>query len=50
MLRFVDGRTLVEIADELGISMEQAKYRLRRAATALRRVLLNDFAIEEAVR
>jgi RNA polymerase sigma-70 factor (ECF subfamily) len=50
VLRFVDGRTLVEIAEELGISLEQAKYRLRRAATSLRRVLLNDLAIEEAVR
>ncbi len=49
-LRFVDGRPLVEIAEELDISLEQTKYRLRRAMTGLRRVLLNEFAIEEAVR
>lgn len=49
-LRYVDGRTLVEIGEEIGISVEQTKYRLKRAATSLRRVLLNDFAIEEAVR
>ena len=49
-LRFVDGCTLIEIGEELGISVEQTKYRLKRAATSLRRVLLNEFAIEEAVR
>lgn len=50
VLRYVDARTLVEIGEELGISIEQTKYRLKRAATSLRRVLLNEFAIEEAVR
>ncbi len=50
MLRFVDSRTLVEIGQDLSISVEQTKYRLKRAATNLRRVLLNEFAIEEAVR
>ncbi|MBL8861687.1 MAG: sigma-70 family RNA polymerase sigma factor [Planctomycetes bacterium] len=50
LLRYVDARTLIEIGAELGISVEQTKYRLKRAATSLRRVLLNDFAIEEAVR
>jgi RNA polymerase sigma-70 factor (ECF subfamily) len=49
-LRYVDGQTLGEIGDELAISIEQTKYRLKRAATSLRRVLLNEFAIEEAVR
>ncbi len=49
-LRYVDVRTLGEIGDLLGISVEQTKYRLKRAATNLRRVLLNEFAIEEAVR
>jgi RNA polymerase sigma-70 factor (ECF subfamily) len=49
LLRFVDGCTLGEISGELGLSLEQAKYRLRRATTSLRRVLLHDFAIEEAV-
>jgi RNA polymerase sigma-70 factor (ECF subfamily) len=50
LLRYVEARTLVEIGEELSISVEQTKYRLKRAATSLRRVLLNDFAIEEAVR
>jgi len=49
-LRYVDARTLGEIGDEVGISVEQTKYRLKRAATNLRRVLLNEFAIEEVVR
>jgi RNA polymerase sigma-70 factor, ECF subfamily len=39
-LRFVDHRTLVEIAGELAITVEQAKYRLKRAASELRRALL----------
>ena len=47
-MRFVDGRTIGEIAAELAISIEQTKYRLKRASTALRRVLLNDFAMEAA--
>jgi RNA polymerase sigma-70 factor (ECF subfamily) len=47
-LRFVEGRTLGEISKELDISLEQAKYRLKRASTSLRRVLLNQFAMEEA--
>ncbi len=50
VMRYVDARTLIEIGEELSISVEQTKYRLKRAATSLRRVLLNDFAIEEAVR
>lgn len=47
-LRFVDGRTIGEISDELDISLEQTKYRLKRASTSLRRVLLNELALEEA--
>ena len=47
-LRFVDERTIGEISTELSISLEQTKYRLKRASTSLRRVLLNDFAMEEA--
>lgn len=47
-LRFVDGRTIGEISEELSISLEQTKYRLKRASTSLRRVLLNEFAMEEA--
>jgi RNA polymerase sigma-70 factor (ECF subfamily) len=46
-LRFVQGQTLVEISGQLGISHEQCKYRLKRASTALRRVLLNDFSLEK---
>jgi RNA polymerase sigma factor (sigma-70 family) len=47
-LRFVDGRTIGEISDELSISLEQTKYRLKCASTSLRRVLLNELALEEA--
>jgi len=46
-LRFVQGETLGEISRELSISLEQAKYRLRRAQVALRRVLLNQYATLE---
>jgi len=45
-LRFVQGHTLGEISGRLGISHEQCKYRLKRASTALRRVLLNDLSLE----
>jgi RNA polymerase sigma factor (sigma-70 family) len=48
-MRFVDGRTISEISQALTISIEQTKYRLKRASTSLRRVLLNDFAMEDAV-
>lgn len=47
-LRFVDERTIGEISDALSISLEQTKYRLKRASIALRRVLLNDLALEKA--
>jgi RNA polymerase sigma-70 factor (ECF subfamily) len=47
-LRFVDGRTIGEISESMSISLEQAKYRLKRASTSLRRVLLNEYAMEEA--
>ena len=46
-LRFVQGETLGEISRELAISLEQTKYRLRRAQVALRRVLLNQYATLE---
>jgi RNA polymerase sigma-70 factor (ECF subfamily) len=46
-LRFVQGQTLGQISGHLGISHEQCKYRLKRASTALRKVLLNDFALEK---
>jgi DNA-directed RNA polymerase specialized sigma24 family protein len=47
-LRFVDERTIGEISELLAISLEQTKYRLKRASVALRRVLLNEFALEQA--
>jgi RNA polymerase sigma-70 factor (ECF subfamily) len=47
-LRYVDERTLQEISARLSISLEQTKYRLKRASTSLRRVLLNELALEEA--
>jgi RNA polymerase sigma-70 factor (ECF subfamily) len=47
-LRFVDERTIGEISELLSISLEQTKYRLKRASVALRRVLLNEFALEQA--
>jgi len=49
-LRFVDDCTIGEISDALSISLEQTKYRLKRASTALRRVLLNDLALEDTAR
>lgn len=48
-LRFVQGETLGDIASELSISLEQTKYRLRRATISLRRVLVHSFAHEEAL-
>ena len=44
-LRFVDERPLADVAARLELSVEQTKYRLKRASTALRRVLLNDFSL-----
>ena len=40
-------RALGQISGHLGISHEQCKYRLKRASTALRKVLLNDFSLEK---
>ena len=48
-LRFVDGRTLQEVGAELGISLEQTKYRVRRATVALRKRLLLLHVAEEAL-
>ena len=45
--RFLRGETLGEIAVAMSISLEQTKYRLRRATVSLRRVLLNNYAMEE---
>lgn len=44
-LRFVEERTHTEIAECLGISIEQAKYRVKRARTHLRRVILNEYSL-----
>lgn len=41
VLRFVEQRTLLDIAAALGITLEQAKYRLKRASVSLRRELLS---------
>jgi RNA polymerase sigma-70 factor (ECF subfamily) len=47
--RFVQGETIADIAEALSISIEQTKYRVRRATISLRRVLLNHFAVEQSV-
>ena len=47
-LRYYKGETIGEIAHHLSISLEQAKYRLRRATVSLRKVLLHQYALEEA--
>ena len=46
-LRYVQGKTLGWIAKELSISLEQTKYRLRRATVHLRKVLVQNYALEE---
>jgi RNA polymerase sigma-70 factor (ECF subfamily) len=48
-LRYVEGMTLVQISGELGITVEQAKYRLKRASASMRKVLLQKVARQEAV-
>jgi RNA polymerase sigma-70 factor (ECF subfamily) len=40
-LRFVEGLALADIAVRLSITVEQAKYRLKRASSELRRALLS---------
>jgi len=46
-LRFVDGETMGSISRDLSISLEQTKYRLRKAVVSMRKVLLNQYAFEE---
>lgn len=46
-MRYVQGKTLGGIAGELSISLEQTKYRLRRATVSLRKVLVQNYALEE---
>jgi len=48
-LRFMEGATLGEIAQRLSISLEQTKYRLRRATVSMRRVLVSQIAVEETL-
>lgn len=47
--RYVDGRTLAQISEHLSITIEQTKYRLKRASSAMRRSLLKRVAREEAI-
>lgn len=48
-LRLGDGLQMQEVADALAISLEQAKYRLKRATTALRHALLAHLPREEVL-
>ena len=48
-LRFVNGQTLVQISEELQITTEQAKYRLKRASAAMRKALLSRVSEPEAI-
>ena len=48
-LRIVEGQILPEVALELSISVEQVKYRLKRASQNLRRALLESLPREEVV-
>lgn len=48
-LRFVDNVTLPEIAERLELTLEQAKYRLKRASSLLRRAVLALARREELV-
>lgn len=49
VLRFVDGLTLVEVAERAGLSVEQTKYRLKRASVELRRALISRLPREEVL-
>lgn len=48
-LRIVEGEILPTVAAELSMSVEQVKYRLKRASQNLRRVLLEQMSREEAM-
>jgi RNA polymerase sigma factor (sigma-70 family) len=48
-LRVVDGEILPAVAAELSITIEQVKYRLKRASQNLRRALLESLPREEVV-
>jgi len=49
LLRFVDGLTLIEVAEHLAITLEQTKYRLKRASASLRKALIARVPRAEAV-
>ena len=42
----MQGENLAAISEHLDLSSEQCKYRLKRASTALRRVILNDLSLD----
>lgn len=48
-LRFVEGMTILDAGKALGLSLEQAKYRLRRATVSLRKQLLLLHVAEEVL-
>jgi RNA polymerase sigma-70 factor, ECF subfamily len=48
-LRHSDGLTLQEVGERLGFSLEQTKYRLKRASSQLRRALLAHLPQEEVL-
>ena len=48
-LRHEDGLQMAEVAEALSISLEQAKYRLKRATAALRHALLTHLPREEVL-
>jgi len=48
-LRHAEGLTMQEVAKRLGFSLEQAKYRLKRATALMRRALLSHLPREEVV-
>lgn len=49
VLRFVDGMTLLDVAERLELTLEQTKYRLKRASSSLRKALITRLPRAEAV-
>jgi RNA polymerase sigma-70 factor, ECF subfamily len=48
-LRHANGLMMADVAERLGISLEQAKYRLKRATSAMRHALLAHLPREEVL-
>jgi len=48
-LRHSEGLTIQDVAEQLGFSLEQTKYRLKRATSQLRRALLEHLPREEVL-